>query len=436
MAFSNLAVLLLVIVLAFAGILFAGGAFAALPMVIAEAWLVLHLVPVTYDATTLGMLPLLPALGVASLVAWRTRKSVQNRVGMKDLYTLLGLTAVIPLTLAGIAWFMLWDASKVFPVEPPAVWVTVLHPVAIHAIGMAIGMGPKLWLAIAKRSSVPEDLVAGATHALKLLGRLAVAAGIVYLILLATGYQRIDEVVSAYPSLTGFGIAGIILACLLYLPNAFIATLAVLLGGNFTIGDAQVSLFSIDLVPLPAFPLFAAIPGAASEWVLALMIVPLAGVIHFVVTRSWNATTVVATAVFVGLAVLIATYFSSGVLGVYRFSGPTPWLAGLLALAWVGLSSGIVWGAAVLRNRQARTVEPEQEPEEVLDDEVVDVEEVAAVEDDVDVDDVDVEVDESAGPADPDESVEDETGEDETMSSEGSDEVEHSSEEPESTDEK
>ncbi|WP_419761038.1 DUF6350 family protein [Corynebacterium pilosum] len=88
---------------------------------------------------------------------------------------------------------------------------------------------------------------------------------------------------------------------LLYLPNAIVGTLAVLFGGQVSIGAASVSLFAIDLVPLPVFPLFAAIPGTAAAWAPVLLLIPFAVVVHYAITRAWDGPMVAATAVFAGM---------------------------------------------------------------------------------------------------------------------------------------
>ncbi|WP_053071000.1 hypothetical protein [Corynebacterium pilosum] len=114
-----------------------------------------------------------------------------------DLAAILGVIIVIPLTLSGIAWFMVWDATKVFPLEAPSVGLTILHPVAIHLIGLIIGMGPTLWKALARRFGIAEVLVDGATRAHQLMLRLAGAALIVYLAVLIAGHERLGELAAA-----------------------------------------------------------------------------------------------------------------------------------------------------------------------------------------------------------------------------------------------
>nr|WP_245533836.1 DUF6350 family protein [Corynebacterium lubricantis] len=370
----NLVIVLAIIVIAFAGILFSAGSFSTLPALIAESWFAVHLVPITFDGVTLGVLPLLPAIGIVILLSRRVHRAVKDRVSVLDLYTLAGLVLVIPLTLSGIAWFMVWDAAQVFPVEPPSVLLTLVQPAIIHLAGLVLGMGPTLWKLLARRSSVPEGIVTGAHAAWKIITRLTLVSAGVYLVLLAAGYERLSELLAAYPILSSAGAAGLIVACVLYLPNAAIATLSTLLGGDFAIGAGHVSLFSIDLVPLPVFPLFAAIPGTAATWAPALMLIPLAVLIHFVAKRSWDVISAASTAVFSGLWGLLVAYLASGELGGYGFSGPTLWLMALLLLVWVGVIVFVSWGVAAFRQRRTTQLDSDDDPDQNdldYDDEVL-----------------------------------------------------------------
>ncbi|WP_244911214.1 cell division protein PerM [Corynebacterium pilosum] len=411
----NLVLVLAVIVVAFACVLFAGETFAALPAAIGEAWFITHLVPVSFQGVTLGVLPLAPALGVIALIASSVHRAVKDRVSILDLAAILGVIIVIPLTLSGIAWFMVWDATKVFPLEAPSVGLTILHPVAIHLIGLIIGMGPTLWKALARRFGIAEVLVDGATRAHQLMLRLAGAALIVYLAVLIAGHERLGELAAAYPALSGLGVVGLVVVSLLYLPNAIVGTLAVLFGGQVSIGAASVSLFAIDLVPLPVFPLFAAIPGTAAAWAPVLLLIPFAVVVHYAITRAWDGPMVAATAVFAGMWALVAAYFVSGQLGGYGYSGPVHWLIAVLATAWVGLIAGAVWGIAVLRNRSVEDVASAEEASvEEAPPEEASVEE-ESVEADVVEDPEDEGVEEPEDPEEPEESEELEDTEDEEV---------------------
>ena len=124
----NAVLVLGIAVLCLGTILLSGGRPAALPAAIAETWFVAHGVPVTFDGVTLGAIPLLPAIGVAALIAWRVRAATKDRVSILDLYAIAGLVILIPFTLSAIAWFMVADASAVFPVTAPAVYkLSLIH---------------------------------------------------------------------------------------------------------------------------------------------------------------------------------------------------------------------------------------------------------------------------------------------------------------------
>lgn len=348
----NIVLVLLIVVIAFGGLLFSGRNLAMLPAVIAESWFAFHLVTITIEGVTLGALPLLPPILIAAAVARRVGKAVRKQVSVLDLSALLVLTVVIPLTLSGIAWFMVWDAGKVFPVEPPNVVVALLHPVLIHLVGLIIGMGAKLWKALVRRWGIPAGAVDGVVRAKRIFVRVLLAAGAVYLVLLALGHERVGETVQNYPILTVPGAIALIAACVAYLPNAALGVFAALIGGNVTLGNANFNLFSVDPAPLPAFPLFAAVPDGTTRWVPLLLVIPVAIILVSVWRASWNLLVVVAAAVAAGVMAGAATYSAAGEIGAYGYSGPVAWLAGLLFFAWVGLIAGAVWATAQWRARR------------------------------------------------------------------------------------
>lgn len=364
----NAVLVLGIIVVCLATILLSGGRPAALPAAIAETWFVLHGVPVTFDGVTLGAIPLLPAIGVAALIAWRVRSATRERVSILDLYAIFGLVVLLPLTLSGIAWFMVADASAVFPVQPPAIHKALFTPVFIHLAGMACGMSGKLWKALLHRLGAPISLVDAARAATNLSLRLAGAAAVVYLIMLASGYARVAELAGEFPLLGAGGIAGLTAVSLLYLPNAVVSTLAVLLGAPFRVATGGVSLFNAALVPLPPLPLFGAVPGSVAPWAPVLLVVPAAVIIHFVVSRRLSGLEVAAAAVWSAALAAAAGLLSGGEAGAYGFIGPDPWLFALAALVWVGVIAGLAWAIALVKNsRGARTTPASAE---VVEDDV------------------------------------------------------------------
>lgn len=380
----NVVIVLGIVVVCLATILLAGGRLAALPASIAETWFVLHGVPVLYDGVILRSIPLLPAILVAAFIAWRVRVATRERVSILDLYAIFGLVVLIPFTLGAIAWFMVADASAVFPVSPPAIHKALFIPVFVHLSGMACGMSVRLWKALAARLSLPASLIDALRATSSLFLHLLTAATAVYLVVLALNYQRIADLIGEFPALTPAGAVGLIAVCVLYLPNAVISTLAVLLGAPFQIADGGVSLFSAALVPLPPLPLSAAIPGEVPAWAPILMAIPAAVVIRFAISRSFTGLGVLASAVFAAFLAAVSGLMSGGIVGAYGWVGPHPGFFALAAFCWVGVTAGAAWAISSLRNSRTPDTEPETDDsadsvefEEVDDAEVeAEVEEV------------------------------------------------------------
>lgn len=370
----NLVLVLGIVVMCLGTILLGGGRPAALPAAIAETWFVIHGVPVIFDGVTLGAIPLLPVIGVIALIAWRVRVATKDRVSILDLYAIAGLVILIPFTLSAIAWFMVNDASAVFPVQPPAILKGLFIPVFVHLVGMGCGMSGKLWKALFLRTGLPAELVDAIGTTTQLALRLTGAGLVVFLVLLALGAPRIGELLDAYPSLGAGGATGLFGASVLYLPNAAVSTLAVLLGTPFAIAEGAVSLFGAALPPLPPMPLFAALPGEVAAWAPVLLLIPVGLVIHFFIRRRLSLIEVAASAAWAAIIAVTAGLFSGGQVGAYGWVGPSPWIFGLAALLWVGGVAVIAWAVAAFA--RPRTEEPEEEPEEEL-------EEVEAAEEDL-----------------------------------------------------
>lgn len=350
-AAPNLALVLGVVALCFAVILIGGWRLAYLPAAIGESWFALHGAPIAIDGVLLTAMPALPAVGVAAFIAARVRAATAGRVSILDLCTLLGLTVAFSLTLSAVALFMVHDASMVFTVETPPVGAALAYPVLVHLIGYILGIRKVLWHALARRAGIPTEAVDAGVAAGSLCGRLVLAACAVFLVALAFGYARVGELVAQFPNVGFAGGAVLVLLCVLYLPNAAIATLAVLLGGSFEYGGDTVSLFNTGNVVLPPLPLFAAIPSEMPAWAPVLLIVPAAVLLHGFVSRELTYTGIVAAATWAALVGAVGGVFTAGVAGAYGLVGANPWTLALLAFVWVAVAGVIVRVVAKVRQR-------------------------------------------------------------------------------------
>lgn len=107
------------------------------------------------------------------------RQAIKHKVSINDLLVLLACVVVVPLVLMIIAWLMLWDAGKVYDVSPPNFFAVLPRMLLLHLVALAGGMGPRLWMALAKRFGFPRMLVDAAVTALRYLGALSAVAALV-----------------------------------------------------------------------------------------------------------------------------------------------------------------------------------------------------------------------------------------------------------------
>ncbi|MBK4148151.1 hypothetical protein GWO62_07065 [Corynebacterium macginleyi] len=357
-ALPNIIVVLIIVALGFGALLIFGSPLAWLPTVVANAWMVFNLAPVSAAGVELSFLPALPALVLATVVAVRVRAAVKHKVSVKDLAILLACVVGVPVVLTCIAWVMLWDAGKVYDVSPPNLAAALARVIVVHLCAMAAGMGTRLWRALAKRYGAPPLLVDATLIALRYLAYLAIAAAVVFVLVFIVNLSRQAEMIDEYPSISGLGISTLILLSVLYIPNAIVSTGAVLVGSEFTAGEAQVSLFSTHLVPLPPLPITGGIPASSPGWAVLLL-----GFAHIAATLALykkrpSVQKVLAATVVTALIMFFACYLASGTLGYYGHTGPHLWTAAGLAALWIAVAGLAVAAAFAFANwRDARAAE-------------------------------------------------------------------------------
>ncbi len=427
-ALPNIIVVLIIVALAFGALLLFGSPLAWLPTIVAEAWMVFNLAPVSAAGVDLSFLPALPALILATVVAVRVRAAVKHKVSVKDLAILVACVVGVPVVLTCIAWVMLWDAGKVFDVSPPNLAAALARVLVVHLAAMAAGMGTRLWRALAKRYGAPPLLVDAALIALRYLAYLAIGATVVFVLIFIVNFSRQGEMMDEYPSISGLGVFTLILLSLLYIPNAIVSTGAVLVGSEFSAGEAQVSLFSTHLVPLPPLPITGGIPASSPGWAVVFMVVPLIAATMSLYKKRPSFQKVLAATVATAVIMFFACYLVSGTLGYYGHTGPHLWTAAGLAALWIAVVGLAVAAAFALMNwRDARAVEADSSAAEASEEDSEDAAESAedtASEDTTDAEQSDAdkaEADEADGDdadADLDES---ETDEDESESGDGED---------------
>ncbi|SFB32369.1 hypothetical protein SAMN05216266_108145 [Amycolatopsis marina] len=236
------------------------------------SWLATYQVPVEIDGRTLGLLPLLPTIGVFVLVM-RTAARAARRLDYREpaqAVTLVGAIAGTHAT-AGAVISALADGYRL-DVEPlPGFLVPGLVAGLAALVGTAGRCGMLAW---ALRYLDPLAL-----HGLR-AGALAVAAlltvGAMTLTMAsALSASAVHELFQANALGLGDG-AGLLLLSLGYLPNAVLAGLGFAAGPGFSIGAATLTPVGFVGGPAPALPLFAAVPESHAVWWPALMLLPAA----------------------------------------------------------------------------------------------------------------------------------------------------------------
>lgn len=348
----------------------------------AQAWLVIHAVPLYLSEGETGWFHLVP-LGftlIPVLLAWRTGRRLAQGSYPSQLWQGLALfTAGYTAAGVGLARFAAQDPGTM-------VWAGVACT-AVVGIGSLAGCYAEARSATRMIGVDLEARVEEFSQHLKWAGayiwavlRAGLVASVAALGLAAVllaGWLAVQwmEVANSYQEL-GAGIFGGLGLTLLHLglaPNMVLWALAYSTGSGFTLGtDAPVTPFTTELGGIPEVPVLGAVPQEAYTYAPAVLVLPVfAGVIagvwfmregenHFddwcqlrlkVRAVSMTVSTLVLGALTgaVAAVVLIGPLWLSHIsLGVGRMTdiGPHGMLTALLLACWVGLGTMIGYLAA------------------------------------------------------------------------------------------
>ena len=290
--------------------------------------------------------------------------------------------------LSGLGAFGLLSAavtlSVLHPMARPSIWQGVLLPTLVFGAGLLLGMlrpdrdadaptadrgrGPLArWVA-----RLPIDTRATGSAALR-AGFAAVAlilavSAVALTALLVLGYA---DIIRLYEALHTEVVGGIAVTAvqLALLPDLVVWTASWFVGPGFAIGTgSQVSPLGTSLGPLPALPIFGALPTGDSPLAFAGLLVPvvagfLAGVaVRPALTRALDGVRLPAVLI-VGLgggvvgAILLGllAWASAGSAGPGRLAdvGPSPVAVAIVALLELApaIALGLVSGAVLPRGR-------------------------------------------------------------------------------------
>ncbi|SEB34270.1 hypothetical protein SAMN04489727_0956 [Amycolatopsis tolypomycina] len=232
-------------------------------------WLAAHQVRLGIGGHPLGVLPLLPTLGVLALTV-RTASGAARRLGCRSfrearpvLVAITGAHAVFGLVVALCA-----QGSPV-----------TANPVAAFAVPGLLAAAASV-AGIVRSCGLP-DAVADRLDPLALRGLRTGATSLAVLVAcgaavftVATGLSW-STVASTYEPGLGTS-AGLFLLSLLYLPNAVTAAMSFVTGPGFSIGSLTVGMFGYRGGPVPAVPLLGGLPEQHAAWWPALLVLPAA----------------------------------------------------------------------------------------------------------------------------------------------------------------
>ena len=237
---------------------------AALP-----AWLAAHQVPVQIFGLELGVLPLLPTIGVAAITA----KAAAGAAERLDLHRPGQAAKLIAIIAAahGIAGMIVAGLSSHGDVTADPL-SALYYPALVSALAAAAGVARHSGLLGAIVHRVDEVAVAGLRAGALAVVLLLTAGGALLTFGLLTSVATARDL---FPMGVGNAI-GMLLLSIGYLPNAMVAATGFLAGSGFSIGSVTMSPLEFDGGPVPAVPLLAALPEQEAVWWPALFVVPLA----------------------------------------------------------------------------------------------------------------------------------------------------------------
>ena len=347
-----------------------GAGFNKMPAAIASMWMVFNLAPVEMAGAKLGFVPLLPALLLVWGHAKRATTVLGNSISVRGLRVFTTLSLLIPMVLTGIAWLMLWDASRVYDITPPNLLVALIATALVNGAAIVIGMRARVWRALLLRrgwSTWPVESMLLAGRFLKWMSAAGVLAALVYLLTNLEAFGKAYDITSST-----MGAVGLTFVALLYVPNVVVGAISVLLGGEFHVGNGAVSLFTANNVNLPPLPILAAIPNNQIPFGPLLLAVPACVAVGCVYTflrgRSYVEAPLlqgVGAGACAGLIGFCAAWLAGGELGVYGHAGAVEWLFAVEFAAWLLLPAVVIMfftarrGEAVVEDiPEAEVVEP------------------------------------------------------------------------------
>lgn len=271
--------MLVIAVLVLLTLLTSGDGMAGTSAAIAASWLAMHQVPLVIGKTTLGLLPLLPTVVLLWVAARECARAMLPDGSRADLGWLVGAALGGPLLVTAVCLAVVEDASGILPVRTPNALSAFAWVLVLHLIAVAAGVLSREIPQVVDRLRLPDPAVTGLRCSGRAALRLLACAAVVTVVSLLAHWSAMGE---GYANAgNAWGVLGLTVLSLVYLPNVVVGALGVVLGAPVQFGAASISLFEVVGGPVPAVPVLAALPigPAVGWWPLLLALPAAAGVI-------------------------------------------------------------------------------------------------------------------------------------------------------------
>ncbi|WP_410656500.1 DUF6350 family protein [Amycolatopsis sp. lyj-112] len=371
-------------------------------------WLATYQVEVELGGHPLGVLPLLPTILVATLVA-RTAARAVRRTGGRTPADAVPVVAAIAGThaLFGVIIALATGGSPV-AVNPLTAFCV---PGLIAGLAAAAGTAKRCGLPATLRDRFDPVAIQGLRAGALGLAALVACGAVVFTVATALSWSTVDSLFEP-----GIGASfGLFVLSVAYLPNAVVASLSFITGPGFSVGSLTVGMFGYDEGLLPGVPVLAGIPSHQAVWWPALLLLPAAvGALVGWKIRGIDEDpmlrirAVAVAGALVALGCVVLGTLSGGRLGDGPFdpvSVPVG-VASVIAFCWIVIPGGFVAFFAGAHQPPEPPGEPEEfagdveESDDTDDsDDTEDVAEESAEDGETDEEAVESEEDEFAEPA-------------------------------------
>lgn len=325
-------------------------------------WLAAFQVPLDIAGGQLGMLPLLPTIGMVLLVACTTA-GVAGRAFAPALPGSVLMVLTVVLAHAGLGAALSLTLARAGSPVTAAVLPGTCFPAALSGVASVIGLVFRRAPAAGLLARIPASVRAGMRAGLRGLALLVVAGAVLLVAGVATSLTLARDLLGHGAPEPGSAF-GLVVLSVGYLPNGVVGGMSFLAGPGLSIGDFSAGPLRYVPGDVPGVPLLAALPEAQQSWWPALLLVPLAvGAYLGWSLRSAGATSwtwlgavgVAGLVVAAGCLVLCAG--AGGRLADGPFDPVTlhPWRTALAGLGWITLPGAAVVGSVTaIRAGRAR----------------------------------------------------------------------------------